>query len=226
VRTLRPRNPYPRNVNDVCSCEPRRLASWQYTIRVLSGCSASPTSLIRSWSAASTSRAWHSAQADAVPPTLGHRNAGGRELRRGHARPLLPTGGPCGPDACGGCIPGRGSTRWRGVHDADVVYTEGVAGQAYLKRDSEVRPRAEAFSMLQAAALPPADSAELISMIARRTRPGLAARLDDVVGDASAVSTLRARLLLRARGQALTAADCGLCRCPWMRAVGWPARWA
>src|SRR5437899_12981127 len=50
VRALRPRNPYPRNVNDVCSCEPRRLASWQYKIRVLSGCSASPTSLIRSWS--------------------------------------------------------------------------------------------------------------------------------------------------------------------------------
>ena len=40
--TLRARNPYPRNVNDVCSCEPRRLASLQYTIRVLSGCNASP----------------------------------------------------------------------------------------------------------------------------------------------------------------------------------------
>jgi len=60
VRTLRPRNPYPGNVNDVCSCEPRRLASWQYTIRVLSGYSASPTSLIRSWSVASTARAWRS----------------------------------------------------------------------------------------------------------------------------------------------------------------------
>ncbi len=56
-RTLRPRNPYPRNVNDVCSCEPRLLASWQYTIRVLSGCSASPTLSIRSRSAASTWRA-------------------------------------------------------------------------------------------------------------------------------------------------------------------------
>jgi len=29
VRTLRPRNPYPKNVNDVCSYEPRRLASLQ-----------------------------------------------------------------------------------------------------------------------------------------------------------------------------------------------------
>jgi len=29
------RNMYPRNVNEVCSCEPRRLPSLQYTILVL-----------------------------------------------------------------------------------------------------------------------------------------------------------------------------------------------
>jgi transcriptional regulator with XRE-family HTH domain len=53
--------------------------------------------------------------------------------------------------------------------DPDVVYTEGVAGQAYLERDSEVRACAEAFSMLQAAALSPADSAGLISWMARKS---------------------------------------------------------
>jgi transcriptional regulator with XRE-family HTH domain len=49
----------------------------------------------------------------------------------------------------------------------DVVYTEGVAGQAYLERDPEVRTCAEAFDLLQAAALSPADSAALISRLAR-----------------------------------------------------------
>jgi transcriptional regulator with XRE-family HTH domain len=50
--------------------------------------------------------------------------------------------------------------------DPDVVYTEGVAGHAYLERDSEVRACAEAFDLLRAAALSPADSAEMISNIA------------------------------------------------------------
>jgi hypothetical protein len=36
----------------VCSCEPRRLLSLQYTILVLAGCSRSPTSSIRLVSAA------------------------------------------------------------------------------------------------------------------------------------------------------------------------------
>ena len=49
------RNVYPRNVNDVFSQSPsRRFLSLQYTILVLSGCSRSPTSAIRSSSAAST----------------------------------------------------------------------------------------------------------------------------------------------------------------------------
>ena len=44
----------------MCSYEPRRLPSLQYTIRVLSGCSRSPTSAILSAIAASTCRAWRS----------------------------------------------------------------------------------------------------------------------------------------------------------------------
>src|ERR687897_804941 len=39
---LRGRNVYPRNVNVVCSYEPRRRESLQYTIFVLSGCRRSP----------------------------------------------------------------------------------------------------------------------------------------------------------------------------------------
>jgi transcriptional regulator with XRE-family HTH domain len=50
--------------------------------------------------------------------------------------------------------------------DADVVYTEGVAGHAYLERDSEVRMCAEVFDLLRAAAASPADTVELISKIA------------------------------------------------------------
>jgi transcriptional regulator with XRE-family HTH domain len=47
--------------------------------------------------------------------------------------------------------------------DPDVVYSEGVGGQGYVEeREREVRQRAEAFDLLRAAALPPADSAELI----------------------------------------------------------------
>jgi transcriptional regulator with XRE-family HTH domain len=47
--------------------------------------------------------------------------------------------------------------------DPDVVYTEGVSGQAYIEeRDREVRARSEAFDLLRATALPPADSARLI----------------------------------------------------------------
>jgi len=51
--------------------------------------------------------------------------------------------------------------------DPDVVYTEGVHGQAYLERDRDVRARAEAFDLLRAAALSPAGSTELISKLAR-----------------------------------------------------------
>lgn len=50
--------------------------------------------------------------------------------------------------------------------DPDVVYTEGVAGHAYLEKESDVRACAEAFDLLRAAALSPADSAEVIAGLA------------------------------------------------------------
>ncbi len=50
--------------------------------------------------------------------------------------------------------------------DPDAVYTEGVTGQAYIEeRDREVRERCEAFDLLRATAMPPADSARLIKAI-------------------------------------------------------------
>ena len=50
--------------------------------------------------------------------------------------------------------------------DPDVVYSEGVGGQAYIEeREKEVRARAEVFDLLRATALPPADSAELIRAV-------------------------------------------------------------
>jgi transcriptional regulator with XRE-family HTH domain len=51
--------------------------------------------------------------------------------------------------------------------DPDVVYTEGVGGQDYLERERDVRARAEAFDLLRAAALSPADSTDLIGALAR-----------------------------------------------------------
>ncbi len=50
--------------------------------------------------------------------------------------------------------------------DADVVYAESVAGQAYVEREGDVRFRAEAFDLLRAAALSPADSADRIKELA------------------------------------------------------------
>jgi transcriptional regulator with XRE-family HTH domain len=51
-------------------------------------------------------------------------------------------------------------------YDLDVVYTEGVTGQAYIEeRDREVRARSEAFDLLRATALPPTDSARLIQSL-------------------------------------------------------------
>ena len=50
--------------------------------------------------------------------------------------------------------------------DPDVVYTEGVTGQAYIEeRDREVRAQSEAFDLLRASALPPVESALLIRSI-------------------------------------------------------------
>ena len=54
-------------------------------------------------------------------------------------------------------------------NDPDVVYTEGVAGHAYLERDTDVRTCAEVFDLLRAAALSPADTAELIGRTAAET---------------------------------------------------------
>jgi transcriptional regulator with XRE-family HTH domain len=51
--------------------------------------------------------------------------------------------------------------------DPDVVYTESVGGQDYLERERDVRARAEAFDLLRAAALSPADSTDLIAALAR-----------------------------------------------------------
>lgn len=50
--------------------------------------------------------------------------------------------------------------------DPDVVYTEGVTGQAYIEeRDREVHARSEAFDLLRATALPPAESVRLIRSV-------------------------------------------------------------
>jgi len=50
--------------------------------------------------------------------------------------------------------------------DPDVVYSEGVGGQAYVEeREREVRTRVEAFDLLRATALPPGDSLELIRAV-------------------------------------------------------------
>jgi transcriptional regulator with XRE-family HTH domain len=55
-------------------------------------------------------------------------------------------------------------------YDPDVVYTEGVAGHAYLERDRDVRLCAEVFDLLRAAALSPADSADLINTLAGQVK--------------------------------------------------------
>jgi transcriptional regulator with XRE-family HTH domain len=47
--------------------------------------------------------------------------------------------------------------------DPDVVYTEGVAGHAYLEKEADVRACAEAFDLLRAAALSPGETAAAIS---------------------------------------------------------------
>jgi hypothetical protein len=47
-----------------------------------------------------------------------------------------------------------------------VVYSEGVAGHAYLEREAEVRACAEVFDLLRAAALSPADTVKFIGRMA------------------------------------------------------------
>jgi hypothetical protein len=59
-RALRARNVNPRKVNDVCAKASRRLPSLQYTIRVLAGCSRSPTSASLSAIALTSILAWRS----------------------------------------------------------------------------------------------------------------------------------------------------------------------
>ena len=51
-----------------------------------------------------------------------------------------------------------------------MVYTEGVAGQAYLERDREVRTCAEGFYLLRAAAMSPVDSTDLVSKLASQIK--------------------------------------------------------
>ena len=54
--------------------------------------------------------------------------------------------------------------------DPDVVYTEGVTGQAYFEeRDREVRAQAETFDLLRASAVPPAESRLLVRSISQRS---------------------------------------------------------
>ena len=54
--------------------------------------------------------------------------------------------------------------------DPDAVYTEDVTGQAYIEeRDREVRAWAEAFDLLRASALPPAESRSLVRSISQRS---------------------------------------------------------
>lgn len=99
------------------------------------------------------------------------RPVGGREVMRGQLERLLeasswpnvtlqilPLSGGAHP-ALGGpyCIlqfPERG--------DPDVVYTEGVAGHAYLEKEADVRACAEAFDLLRAVALSPPETAAAI----------------------------------------------------------------
>ena len=50
--------------------------------------------------------------------------------------------------------------------DPDVVYSEGVAGHAYLEKESDVQVCAEVFDLLRAAALSPADTVKLIGAAA------------------------------------------------------------
>jgi transcriptional regulator with XRE-family HTH domain len=51
--------------------------------------------------------------------------------------------------------------------DPDVVYAEGRGGPVYIEGDADVRAAAEAYDLLRAAALSPADSVTMISKIAR-----------------------------------------------------------
>jgi transcriptional regulator with XRE-family HTH domain len=53
--------------------------------------------------------------------------------------------------------------------DPDVVYTEGVAGHAYLEKEADVVAASEVFDLLRAAALAPSDSVEMIAAAAAET---------------------------------------------------------
>lgn len=83
---------------------------------------------------------------------------------------VLPTSSGAHPALSGSfCI-----LRFPESTDPDVVYSEGVAGHAYLEKESDVRACSEAFDLLQAAAMTPVDSAELIRRVAEEiTQQGL-----------------------------------------------------
>jgi transcriptional regulator with XRE-family HTH domain len=83
---------------------------------------------------------------------------------------VLPTSSGAHPALSGSfCI-----LRFPESTDPDVVYSEGVAGHAYLEKESDVRACGDAFNMLQVAAMTPVDSAELIRRVAEEnTQQGL-----------------------------------------------------
>lgn len=83
---------------------------------------------------------------------------------------VLPTSSGAHPALSGSfCI-----LRFPESTDPDVVYSEGVAGHAYLEKESDVRACSEAFDLLQAAAMTPVDSADLIRRVAEEiTQQGL-----------------------------------------------------
>ncbi len=83
---------------------------------------------------------------------------------------VLPTSSGAHPALSGSfCI-----LRFPESTDPDVVYSEGVAGHAYLEKEADVRACGDAFDLLQAAAMTPVDSAELIRRVAEEiTQQGL-----------------------------------------------------
>jgi len=63
--------------------------------------------------------------------------------------------------------------------DPDVVYSESVAGNAYLERDREVRACSETFDLLRAVAMSPADSTDLIIKHANQVSLSLQPRREE-----------------------------------------------
>ena len=83
--------------------------------------------------------------------------------------------------------------------DPDVVYSEGVVGQAYVEeREKEVKAQVEAFDLLRATALPPADSVEphphpasQCHLIRGKDHPGMNPDMSSVTWSPAAPATTR-----------------------------------